>query len=279
MGKLLAFLRQNSVEILFIALQILCLSVLVQTKSFHQSRWNQVAGNLTNRVLDIRSNVENYLSLKEQNNVLQRENARLRSLVPEMFVLDAAVYFPLKTEDMEQRYRVFPGKAINRSFKKANNAILIDKGEKHGVYSGMAVIGPKGAVGIVKDVFPRYSTALALIHSNMRLSVRLKSNNFFGTLTWDGRDFRFAQITDLPTHADIEIGDTVVTDSRSTIFPPGITVGVVDGIEFNTVGDFIHAQIHLSTDFSSLHAVYLVDDVRKDEVEAIMDETLNFNNQ
>lgn len=278
MGKLLAFLRQNSVEILFIALQFLCLYILIQTKSFHHSRWNQVAGGFTNRLLDVRSNVENYLSLKEQNEVLQRENARLRSLVPEMFVLDAPVYFPLKTQDMEQRYRVFPGKAINRSFKKVNNAILIDKGEKHGVYPGMAVIGPKGVVGIVKDVFPRYSTALAVIHSNMRLSVRLKSNNFFGTLTWDGRDFRFAQITDLPTHADIQIGDTVVTDSRSTIFPPGITVGVVDGIEFNTVGDFIHAQIHLSTDFSSLHAVYLVDDMRKEEVEEIIEEALILDN-
>ncbi len=269
MGKLLAFFKRNSVELLFIGLQVLCLTLLVNTKSFQRSKWNHATAGLNARIIDARSQIDTYLSLRSQNELLQRENARLRSLTQDMFVLDAPVYFPLKNELFEQQFRMFPGRAINRSFRKTNNTLLIDKGEKHGVYRGMAVMGPNGVVGIVKSVYPRYSAALAIIHSNVRLSVALQKNNAFGTLTWDGRDHRFGQITDLPSHATIDIGDTVVTDTRSSIFPPGMIVGIVDGVEYNTTGDFIHAQVQLATDFSTIRAVYMVENFRADELQNI----------
>lgn len=272
MGKLLAFFRRNSVEFLFLGLQAVCLLLLVNEKSFHRSKWNQATATISARTIETRSQIDNYLSLREQNEVLQRENARLRSLTQNMFVLDAPVYFPLSNDQLEHRFRMFPAQAINRSYLKTNNALLIDKGTRHGVYPGMAVTGPDGVVGIVKNVYQRYATALTLIHSNVRLSVTLKRNDYFGTLTWDGRDYRFAQITDLPSHATIDVGDTIVTDSQSSIFPPGITVGVVDGLEYNTVGDFIHAQVQLSTDFSSVRAVYLVEDLRAEELSIIENE-------
>jgi rod shape-determining protein MreC len=273
MGKLLAFFRRNSVELLFIGLQVISLMLLINAKSFHRSKWNDATARLNARIIDARSQLNNYLSLRSQNEVLQRENARLKSLTQDMFVLDAPVYFPLNSALFEQQYRLFPGQAINRSYRKTNNALLIDKGERHGVYRGMAVMGPNGVVGIVKDVYPRYATALAIIHSSVRLSVALQKNNYFGTLTWDGRDHRFGQITDLPSHAIIDIGDTVVTDTRSSIFPPGMVVGIVDALEYNTVGDYIHAQVQFTTDFSAIRAVYMVEDLRADELQHIENQT------
>ena len=79
MGKLLAFFKRNSVELLFIGLQVLCLTLLVNTKSFQRSKWNHATAGLNARIIDARSQIDTYLSLRSQNELLQRENARRTS--------------------------------------------------------------------------------------------------------------------------------------------------------------------------------------------------------
>ncbi|MCC5917366.1 MAG: rod shape-determining protein MreC [Cryomorphaceae bacterium] len=265
MGKLLAFFKRNSSELLFLLLQVIAFSILVNTKSFHRSQFSHVTAKWSGWWMEKRNIVDRYFSLQHQNEVLQRENAHLRSIVNEGYVLDQPIYFPVADRHLMQQYRIFPGIAVNRSFKKNNNAIMIDKGSRHGVRPGMAVIGPKGVVGVVKDVTDRYASALTIIHSKFRLSVKLKQNDFFGTLLWDGRDYRYAQITDFPQHTDISLGDTIVTDTRSSVFPAGIPVGRVVAFEHNPTGDFIETRVKLFTDFSALSAVYLVEDVLLEE--------------
>jgi rod shape-determining protein MreC len=278
MGKLLAFLKRNSIEVLFLLLQILAFAILVQSKQFPRSQWAHVTSEWSNRIMNVRGNIDSYFSLKEQNKLLQSENARLHSLIRRAYILDAPVYFPINDDILRQQYRYFPAQTVNRSFNKANNAILLDKGSKHGVYSGMAVIGPNGVVGIVKDVGIQYSSALTLLHSNFRLSVGMKKNDFYGTLQWDGRDYKYAHVTDFPPHIILEVGDTVVTDTRSSVFPSGIPVGEIVEFEHITTGDYVQAKVRIFTDFTSLGAVYMVEDVFRSEREE-MEKLLNRGNE
>lgn len=260
MFKIFAFFRRNSVELLFVFLQVLAFTILVQSKNFHQARWSSVTAKWMYALNQKRTALNSYFTLAKQNEQLQRENAQLRSL---LFSSSASTAKDsMYVDDLYRvQYRMFPATAVQRSYRKANNYLVINKGSKHGVYSGMGVVGPKGVVGVVKDVGKNYSTVITVLHSKFRLSTRMVSNTFFGTMMWDGRHFRYARITDLPSHASVAEGDSLVTDTRSSIFPPGIPVGTISSFELNAASDNIEAQIALHTDFSALYQVYLVEEV------------------
>jgi rod shape-determining protein MreC len=264
MFKIFAFFRRNSVELLFVFLQILAFTILVQSKSFHQARWSTVTAKWMYGINQKRATLNSYFTLAKQNEQLQRENAQLRSLLSSG--ISSSATDSVRNDDVYRvQYRMFPAVAVQRSYRKANNYLVIDKGSKHGVYSGMGVVSPQGVVGVVKDVGKNYATVITVLHSKFRLSTRMLSNTFFGTMMWDGRNFRYTRITDLPSHAAIEIGDSVVTDTRSAIFPPGIPVGKISSFELNAASDNIEAQIELHTDFSALYLVYLVEEVEYED--------------
>ena len=50
-------------------------------------------------------------------------------------------------------------------------------------------------------------------------------SSYFGTLSWNGRNARFANLDELPRHVEFEKGDTIVTSGYSAIFPSGVVVG------------------------------------------------------
>ena len=83
---------------------------------------------------------------------------------------------------------------------------------------------------------------MSLLNLDFRLSARMKSNGYFGSLSWDGRDYRYAILNEIPQHVNINIGDTVETTSYSAIFPEGILVGVVSDFE-KTGGDFYKIRV------------------------------------
>jgi rod shape-determining protein MreC len=109
-----------------------------------------------------------------------------------------------------------------------------------------------------------FSVAMSLLNLDFRLSVRIKSNGYFGSLSWDGRDYRYAILNEIPQHVIVNKGDTIETTGYSAIFPEGKMVGVVSDFE-KTGGDFYKIMILLSTDFKRLNYVNVIGNLRKTE--------------
>ena len=78
-----------------------------------------------------------------------------------------------------------------------------------GLKPDMAVSSPNGAVGIIKDVSRHFATVIPLIHSRSLLGVGFLNSRYSGSMSWDGKNYRFAQITDVPREAQFKIGDTI----------------------------------------------------------------------
>ena len=78
-----------------------------------------------------------------------------------------------------------------------------------------------------------------------------------GILTWEGFDYRKATISDLPTHIPLNIGDTIITNSYSNVFPEGVNIGTISKFKKNDDG-FYDIDIMLFEDFNSLKYVYVV---------------------
>jgi rod shape-determining protein MreC len=128
----------------------------------------------------------------------------------------------------------------------------------------MAIIADGGVAGAVVGCSENFAMVMSLLNLDFRLSARIKSNGYFGSLSWDGKDYRKAILSDIPQHVTISIGDTIETTGYSAMFPEGVMVGTV--IDFRKPGsDFYSITILLKTDFRKLHFVDVVANKRKQE--------------
>jgi len=217
--------------------------------------------------------VTEYIHLRENNESLARENALLKAKLPGAFYENQLITTVISDSSRSQTYSYINARAINNSVNKRNNYLTLDKGSKHGIKSEMGVISSSGVVGIVKDVSEHYCTVMSLLHKNIRLSARFKNNNYFGSVTWNGADFTIAQLSEIPKHVKFNIGDTLVTTRYSSIFPDGIIIGTVHYSQDAPGGSFQNIDLKLSTEFSNLSHVYIVENVLKKEKKMLEDLT------
>jgi rod shape-determining protein MreC len=164
----------------------------------------------------------------------------------------------------QQQYIYTTGEIINNSINKQKNFFTLSKGKKQGVNIDMAVASPDGVAGIIVGSSDNYSIGMSLLNIDFRLSSRMKSNGYFGSLTWDGRDYRYAILNEIPQHVTVNVGDTVETTSFSAIFPEGIMVGTVSDFE-KTGSDFYKIKVSLATDFKKLNYVSIIGNLKKTE--------------
>ena len=51
----------------------------------------------------------------------------------------------------------------------------------------MAVISENSVAGVIVGCSKNYSVAMSVLNLDFKLSARIKSNGYFGSLSWDGR--------------------------------------------------------------------------------------------
>ena len=273
MRNLFNFIAKNYFFFVFIALETLALLLIIQhhhhQRSFFLHSGNAIAG----RFYDGVNSVSQYLSLVRVNRDLAAENARLLEKEASAFLLrdDQTLEFTDTTHT--QRYRYISAQVINNSVQRRNNFMTLDKGRKHGVEQDMGVITMNGVAGIVKNVSENFSTVISLLHQDMQISVRLKRQEYIGTLVWEGRDYRQATMTFIPSHVELARGDTIVTSGFSRMFPKDVFIGTVSDFEIRRGENFFSAGIDLAMDFNKLGYVYVVTDMMGDEQDLL--ESLN----
>jgi rod shape-determining protein MreC len=114
---------------------------------------------------------------------------------------------------------------------------------------------------------------MSLLNAEFRLSASIARNDYFGSLAWDGINYRNARLSEIPHHVAVTAGDTIVTSGYSAIFPEGIMVGTLTG-EQKRGGDFVSLEVLLSADFKKLTNVYLIGNLTREERSAIEEEAV-----
>lgn len=128
----------------------------------------------------------------------------------------------------------------------------------------MAAVADDGAAGIIVGCSQNYSVAMSLLNIDFRLSARIRTNGYFGSLTWDGSDYRFAVLSEIPQHVTFGIGDTIETTGYSAVFPEGVMIGTIADYE-KSGGDFYRIRVLLKTDFKKLHYLDVIGDLTRNE--------------
>ncbi|PXY00800.1 rod shape-determining protein MreC [Marinifilum breve] len=265
MKNLLHFIVRFHFTILFIVFEIFCILLLVNYNNYQKSEFlnssNAISGGIYQKV----SSVTDYLSLAKTNEELNRENVRLRNLLHSSYKLTTDSSFVFLDTIYKQQYIYRTAKIINNSVNKQLNYITLNKGRIHGIEREMAVVTDNGVVGVVKSVSDNFASVISVLNDRLRISAKLKGNNYHGSLIWDGVDYRKAMLKDIPFHVKIAKGDTIVTSGYSAIFPEGLKLGVVDKVMTSSGSNFQNIKILLSNDFKSLSYVKVVGDLMKEE--------------
>lgn len=273
MLKLIEFIKHNSHVFLFILLEVVAM-VLVSRNSYYQGSklvsWgNSIAGGYFEGV----HSVTGYFGLKSENDRLAAENARLRAQLESSYISYSDVEFEVDDTVYLQRYSYSEATVIKNTWNKTDNYIMINKGSRQGVKVDQAVMSPQGIVGVVVNTTHNFSTIMPVLHSDSRNSVKIKRTNTNGTLMWEGGDFRYASVVDIPTTHKLLKGDTIVTSGLANDFPEGVMVGFVEDFDELKGSGFYDVKIRLATDFNKLSHVYIINNRFKEEQDELMSET------
>jgi rod shape-determining protein MreC len=79
-----------------------------------------------------------------------------------------------------------------------------------------------------------------------------------------------AYVDDVPRHARFNLYDRVVTSGYSSIFPPGISVGKIIHVYNSPDGLSYRLMVQLSTNFSTLRDVCVIDNYSLEERQQLM---------
>lgn len=150
-----------------------------------------------------------------------------------------------------------------------NNYLTIAAGTADGVKPGMGVVSPQGVVGRIKTVSEHYATVTSLLHSQMLISAKIRTSDTFGTIKWTGGNYRTVLLDYIPLHIKPVKGDTIVTSGYNTVFPEGIMVGTISSIEQEPDKSFYTIKVKLAVDFAQLSYVYVVENTKEEEREAL----------
>lgn len=219
------------------------------------------------------ANTKEYFSLKQENDRLAQENAIMRSFLKSNYAVLPSKRFIRNDTLYKQQYSYISSKVVNSSVNKRRNFLTLNVGSEQGIKRDMGVMSNEGIVGIVTDVSPNFSSVMSLLHKDMHVNCQLKKDGSYGPLIWDGKDYRFCSLTDIPTHAKIKMGDTVITSELSSIFPEGLVVGTIETYERRQNESFYTAKVRLSANLKKVNHVYVVNNDFKRERDSLEQKT------
>jgi len=164
-----------------------------------------------------------------------------------------------------QEMKLIPAKVVSNSIIRPDNLMTINKGSKDGVKKDMGVVCGTGVVGIVYLVSPQYSVVIPLLNTKSNISCKIENREYFGYLIWQGGATDIAYLDDIPRHARFKLNENIVTSGYSSIFPPGIKVGKILHVYNSADGVSYRLSVKLSTNFSTLRDVSVVDNTAMKE--------------
>jgi rod shape-determining protein MreC len=268
MNSIIRFIAKYHFILLFLALESFSFWLLANHTYYQRSKFENATRAITGYISNRIDNGRQYLRLQATNEQLTRENLDLRNQISKLTVNLERLQLSRSDTLSNSQYQFIPARVVNNSTNKRYNFLTINVGKNDGVEREMGVVTNNGIVGIVAGVSDHYSTVISLLNIDLKISAKLKQSHYFGSLYWDGRNYRDVIFTEIPQHVSMNIGDTIVTSGFSAIFPPNINLATIKSFDTKS-GNFYTVRARLMNDFKQLHYVWVVKNLHEDESEKL----------
>ncbi len=210
---------------------------------------------------DMFSFIPQYFDLRDENRVLRELNLTLSeevSRLREGRLENLRLRNLLGLRDTSP-YRFVSASVVGRTLQLLRNTITLDAGERQGLRADMPIVTDEGLVGKIVATTADYSIGEILLNKEMRVSAKIQRSRVDGIVRWDGGSL--LSIQDVAKTLDVQQGDLVMTSEYSSLFPPGIRIGVVSGIRQIPGSLFQAIDVQPSVDFSRLEEVFVITQV------------------
>jgi len=271
MQQIVNFVLKNSNRLLFLLLLVISLSLTIQSHSYHKSKIISSANFFTGGIYEKINNIDEYFSLRAQNDELAIENARLKSL---LFNQKDTTKLPeIDTIKGVKKTDIIVSKVIRNSYSAFENYLTINSGSSSGIKPNMGVINSAGIIGIVDNTSKDYTTIISILNVKSQINAKIKKSNHFGSLVWNAKSTGFVQLIDVPRLAGVRKGDTIVTGGQSIIFPENIGIGTIDKVYIDNVTNYYTLDIKLFNDMTNLGHVYIIKNKDAEEISNLESQT------
>ena len=195
--------------------------------------WENVHTQLTSRADLIAENerlrAESLLTQRKLQKLaaLTEQNVRLRELLNSSSLVDE---------------RVLVAELVGVDPNPFTQRIMIDKGERDGVFLGQPVLDATGLMGQVVEVMPFNSRVLLITDVSHSLPVQVNRNGLRAIATGTGNS-DWLELRHVSDTADIRIGDIMVSSGLGQRFPAGYPVGRVVSVEQDPVEPFAIVKV------------------------------------
>lgn len=264
MRSLFIFLYKFRAFISLVLLETVCGILIIQNSQYHRALFFNSSNATIGAVLTTSSNVTQYFRLHDINESLAAENAALKNSLNRFERLPDSLKY-----DSTRRFNYINARVINNSVDMRNNTITIDVGKNHGVKKDMGVIANGSIVGKTRYVSNNYTVVTSLLHTETMVSATIKNKVEICTVQWDGVNPYQVDLLYVPRHYNINIGDTVVSNGYTDIFPEGIMIGTIDAINLSEDAPFYNIQVALTTDFYKIAFVEVAESIERPEIDSL----------
>jgi len=193
--------------------------------------------------------VQNHLNLYNENENNKSELAKLKSkdLVNEFIIMENK-----RLKEVVDDYLVKSDAVIAKVLSDKGSpflkSIIINKGSKHQIKLGMAVLDGEYLVGKIVEVNYYSSRVLLLSDLNSKIPVIVEPNEVFSILSGTGQENGIIQYS--KKYDDIRNESVIYTSGVGSLFKAGIPIGKINDTSINE-----EKKVQFFSDFSQLRFV------------------------
>src|SRR4051812_1675205 len=121
MRNLFLFLWKYNFFIFFLFIETFCGYIIVQNNNYQRATFFNSTNAIAAKTNGMVNAITEYINLRTTNDALSRENAALKTLLPEVFYIDSALQHTSSDTLLKLQYGFMTAKVINNSTNRRNN--------------------------------------------------------------------------------------------------------------------------------------------------------------
>lgn len=190
-------------------------------------------------------------ALKEKMVLFQRGLASFKEMQQENIRLKQLLKF-----QQSSNWKFISAQVIARDLSHWAYYVVINKGSKDGIVTEMPVVVGEGLIGKVIGVSADSARVILLIDSESRASAVVQETRDVGLIEGVGQPF--LKMTYLDLHAQLKVGQVVVSSGFGGVYPKGLPIGEIIQIGEDQDKMGLYAIVKPYAQFSRLEEVLCI---------------------
>lgn len=169
----------------------------------------------------------------------------------------------LNLRPQQEDYTYELAAVIGESESGWESTLTLNRGEKHGVENGDAVMTETGSlVGVVTEVGGSWCKVLTVLDTEFSLGAKIFRTGEVCVAEGSFRLMPEGQLTAryIDPASAVTVGDLVVTSGLGEYYPPGLVIGTVESLQMDDSGLSLTAVLTPSAELTALRQVLVIKD-------------------